>query len=167
MFIEHFKDLLKELGENIGLPDLKPDNDGLCSLRFDDKVTLDFECQESTGALIISSILGALLPHEAKAFYPILLEANLLWGGTGGATIGVDPATLSVFLCYQEKIQGMEFLRFQELIKGFSDTALFWNQRLQQGPGGSDAKAPETSSSTEATAQASGEALPPLGTTFA
>ena len=168
MFIEHFTDLLKELGENIGLSDLKPDKDALCSLRFDDKVTLDFECQESSGALIISSIIGTLLPHEAKAFYPILLEGNLLWGGTGGATLGVDPLTLTVFLCYQEKMEGMEFLHFQDLIKGFSDTALFWNQRLQDGPGGSDAKAPKGPAAIgESTPKESVEGDIPLGATFA
>ena len=74
-------------------------------------------------ALLKGILLRTLLPHEAKAFYPILLEGNLLWGGTGGATLGVDPLTLTVFLCYQEKMEGMEFLHFQDLIKGFSDTA--------------------------------------------
>ena len=134
MFIEHFNDLLKELGKSVGLPDLKPGDEGLCSLRFDDKVTLDLECHEESAALIISSIVGTLNPDQAASFYPLLLEANLLWGGTGGATLGVDPATLSVFMCYQEKIEGMEFLRFQELIKGFSDAALYWYERLQKSP---------------------------------
>lgn len=136
MSIEHFNNLLKDLGKSVGLPDLKPGNQGLCSLRFDDRVTIDLESNEDSGALIFSSIVGTLAQHEADAFYPLLLEANLLWAGTGGATLGVDPATLSVFMCYQEKIAGMEFLRFQELLKGFSDTALYWNQRLNEGPAG-------------------------------
>ncbi|MFZ4115724.1 MAG: type III secretion system chaperone [Chthoniobacterales bacterium] len=131
--MEHFKNLLRDLGASVGLPDLKPSDDGLCSLRFDDRVTIDLECNEETGALIFSSIVGTLLPYQTEKLYPELLEANLLWAGTGGATLGVDPATLSVFMCYQEKIDGMEFLRFQELLKGFSDVALFWNKRLQDG----------------------------------
>jgi hypothetical protein len=133
MYMEHFKNLLRDLGASVGLPDLKPSDDGLCSLRFDDRVTIDLECNEETGALIFSSIVGTLLPYQTEKLYPELLEANLLWAGTGGATLGVDPATLSVFMCYQEKVEGMEFLRFQELLKGFSDVALFWNKRLQEG----------------------------------
>ncbi len=152
--MEHFTDLLKDLGNNIGLPDLKPSSAGLCSLRFDDKVTIDLECSEETGALTFSSILGTLAAHEADAFYPQLLEANLLWGGTGGATLGVDRATLSVFLCYQEHLEGMDFLRFQQLLKGFSDTALFWYQRLQQEPA-----AAENPSAASAPAEAPTQAM--------
>ena len=155
MSLEHFNNILKDLGKSVGLPDLQPSNDGLCSLRFDDKVTIDLECNDETGALIFSCIVGTLLPHQAEAFYPQLLEANLLWGGTGGATLGVDPATLSAFLCYQEKIEGMEFLRFQELLKGFSDTALFWNQRLQQGPEQPDKAAASDATGETAAAPAS------------
>ncbi|MCF7729398.1 MAG: type III secretion system chaperone [Chthoniobacterales bacterium] len=131
--MEQFQNLLKELGASVGLPDLKPSDDGLCSLRFDDRVTIDLECNDETGAIIFSSIVATLLPYQTEKLYPDLLEANLLWAGTGGATLGVDPATLSVFMCYQEKIIGMEFLRFQELLKGFSDVALFWNKRIQEG----------------------------------
>lgn len=161
MLLEHFNDLLKDLGKSVGLPDLKPSSDGLCSLRFDDRVTIDLECSEERGALIFSSIVGTLLPYQAPKVYPELLEANLLWVGTGGATLGVDPATLSVFMCYQEKMEGMEFTRFQDLLKGFSDTALFWNKRLLENledgseaipPGGVDAAAAPASASNNAPA---------------
>ena len=165
MSIEHFNELLKDLGKSVGLPDLKPSNEGLCSLRFDDRVTIDLEANEETGALIFSSIVGTLLPYQTEKFYPELLEANLLWAGTGGATLGVDPATLSVFMCYQEKMEGMEFLRFQELLKGFSDTALFWNQRLagSEAAGSKPPGSEKDSSAEEASVQASSTATPAAG----
>jgi hypothetical protein len=132
--MERFQNLLKELGANVGLADLKPNNDGLCSLRFDDRVTIDLEYHEESTSLIFSSIIGTLLTHQTEKIYPDLLEANLLWAGTGGATLGVDPVTLSAFLCYQERIEEMDFVRFQDLLKGFSDVAIFWNKRLQEEP---------------------------------
>jgi hypothetical protein len=131
MCIEHFENLLKELGASVGLPDLKPSEDGFCSLRFDDRVTIDLECNEEAEALIFSSIVGTVPPKQEEQVYIELLEANLLWSGTGGATLGVDPETASIFMCYQEKMEGMKFLRFQELLKGFSDRALFWNKSLR------------------------------------
>ncbi len=152
MSMERFQNLLKDLGSSVGLPDLKPSDDGLCSLRFDDRVTIDLESNDETGAMIFSSIVATLLPYQTEKLYAELLEANLLWAGTGGATLGVDPATLSVFMCYQEKIEGMEFLRFQELLKGFSDVALFWNKRLQQGEESETSQTPsESVSLTEVT----------------
>ena len=134
MSMERFQNLLKELGVNVGLADLKPNNDGLCSLRFDDRVTIDLEYHEESTSLIFSSIIGTLLAHQTEKIYPDLLEANLLWAGTGGATLGVDPVTLSAFLCYKERIEEMDFVRFQDLLKGFSDVAIFWNKRLQEEP---------------------------------
>ena len=131
----------------MGLPELQANKEGLCSLRFDDRITIDMEFSGDKGALILSSIVGTLTPHHSKDFYAQLLEANLLWSGTGGGTLGVDPATKSVFLCYQEKMKGLEFLRFQELLKGFSNVALFWNQHLEQS---SDAKKKSAPAKTKA-----------------
>jgi len=134
MSLEHINELLQELGKNIGLPDLKANDEGLCSLRFDDRVTIDLEYHEESTSLIFSSIIGTLLAHQTEKIYPDLLEANLLWAGTGGATLGVDPVTLSAFLCYKERIEEMDFIRFQDLLKGFSDVAIFWNKRIQEEP---------------------------------
>ncbi len=83
--------------------------------------------------MIFSSVIGTVPPNQEEKVYIELLEANLLWTGTGGATLGVDPKTASIFMCYQEKVEGMQFLRFQELLKGFSDMALSWNKSLKEG----------------------------------
>ncbi|MBX9742170.1 MAG: type III secretion system chaperone [Chthoniobacterales bacterium] len=159
-FIEQFNHLLKDLGNNIGLPDLQASGEGFCSLRFDDKITIDLESHEESGVLTFSSIVGTLSEHEADAFYPQLLEANLLWGGTGGATLALEKATLNVFLCYQEHLEGMDFLRFQQLLKGFSDTALFWHQRLQQRPETNVTPSSTESSGESTTATPSPEETP-------
>lgn len=136
MSLEQFQQLMKRLGEQIGVPNLKPHPQGLCSLRFDDRVTIDLEYDEEKDAFLLSSLVGVLKMADSKYFYDELLEANILWGGTGGATIGVDPASLAVFLCYQEQLKGASSEQFQQTIKKFSDAALFWNQRLAEGPKG-------------------------------
>lgn len=169
MSIEHFNNLLQELGKSVGLPDLKPNDGGLCSLRFDDRVTIDLEANEETGALIFSAIIATLPPYQTEKIYPELLEANLLWVGTGGATLGVDPATLSVFMCYQEKLEGMEYLRFQDLLKGFSDVALFWNKRIVDGtnldekPPGAPQSTPASSAKPADNQPASAPTSTPIG----
>ena len=134
MSLEHFQRLIKMFGQNIGFSCLEAHPKELCSLRFDDRVTIDLEYNEEQNALLLSSLVGVLKEKESSLFYDELLEANLLWGGTGGATIGVDPASLTVFLCYQEPLKGVSLEQFQQLVKGFSGTALFWNQRLAEGP---------------------------------
>lgn len=134
MSLEHFQRLFKIFSEHIGIPYLMPPPQGLCSLRFDDRVTIDLEYNEEQDAVFLTSLVGVLKPQESKLLYSELLEANVLWGGTGGATIGVDPVSLTVFLCYQEPFKEMSLEEFQQLVKRFSDTALFWNQRIADGP---------------------------------
>ena len=134
MSLEHFQQLIKMFGEKIGVPCLESHPQRLCSLRFDDRVTIDLEYQEEKDVILISSLVGVLKPEQSRLFYDELLEANLLWGGTGSATIGVDPATLTVFLCYQEQLRVVSLEYFQQLLKKFSETSLFWNQRLAEGP---------------------------------
>lgn len=134
MSLDYFNQLIKMFGESVGVPDLETHSQGLCSLRFDERVTIDIEYNEEQNALLFSSLVGVLKISESKLFYDELLEANILWGGTGGATIGVDPASLAVFLCYQEQLKGVSLEQFQQSVKTFSDTALFWNQRVAKGP---------------------------------
>ena len=134
MPLEQFHQLLNMFGETVGISYLESHPQGLCSLRFDDRVTIDLEYNEKQNAILLSSLVGVLKQEERKLFYDELLEANVLWGGTGGATIGVDPASLAVFLCYQEQFNGVSLAQFQQLIKQFSDKALFWNQRIAAGP---------------------------------
>lgn len=134
MSLEHFQQLIKKFGEQIGVPNLETHPQGICSLRFDDRVTIDLEYSEEQDALLLSSLVGVLKQQESKEFYGELLEANLLWGGTSGATIGIDPVSLAVFLCYQEQLKGISLEKFQQSIKKFSDAVLFWNQRLAEGP---------------------------------
>ena len=138
----------------MGLPDLQADKEGLCSLRLDDRVTITMECNEASGVLVFSAVLGTLAPYQTKSFYPHLLEANLFWKETGGATLGVDPATLNVFLCQQEKFEEMPSEYFQEVLKKFSDTALSWNTRLSESTESLEENLPETSLSEETASSA-------------
>lgn len=133
MSLDYFQQLIKIFGERIGVLHMEPHPQGLYSLRFDDRVTIDLEYNQKEDTLLLSSLVGVLKQEESKYFYDELLEANLLWGGTSGATIGVDSASLTVFLCYQEQLRGISLEKFQQMMKQFSETALFWNQRLVEG----------------------------------
>ena len=102
MSSEHFAGLLKQLGESIGLPELKPSEQSLCSLRFDNKVTIDMEANEETGALIFSSILGTILPYQVEKFYPEFLQDRCLAGLLGFFQCLMAPFNLiaSVFFVF-------------------------------------------------------------------
>lgn len=62
--------------------------------------------------------------HRAKTA-TFLLAANVLWMGTGGATLGMD-FECRVILCYSELVQHLLIERFPNLINVAED----WEENL-------------------------------------
>ncbi len=131
MSVENYKQLLSELGQAVGLPDLAPDKDNYCCLGFDDKIITHLQYSDTNQVLMLFAQLGVIDEDKVNDIYPRLLKANLFWQGTGGATIGVDDETREVLISYQAPMQFMDFLKFQELLEGFINTAELWINTLE------------------------------------
>ena len=72
----------------------------LC-MHFDD-VAVNFDYQsDNPQTLLLHTSLGEVPKTHELELYRALLEANLFWSGTGGATIGVNSATREATLAYQ------------------------------------------------------------------
>jgi len=110
---------------------MKVARDGSFALTFDDTITVNIEHDAQLAMLTFFCRLGTVEPARAAEIYPLLLEANVLWAGTGGATLGVMPEDRSVLLCYQEADALMTGPRFAVLLRGFVDVAEFWMGRIQ------------------------------------
>ena len=141
MSSESFKQLLSELGQAVGLPDLAPDKDNYCCLGFDDKIVTHLQYNEESEVLMLFAQLGTIDEDKTADIYPRLLKANLFWQGTGGATIGVDDETREVLLSYQVAMRLIDFSKFQELLEGFINTAELWINTLETVQHGGGAKA--------------------------
>ena len=74
----------------MGLPGLSLDENNHCVLLFDDKVVLNMELNEEKELLIIYSYLGEVPFEGRENIFESLLESNLFWKDTQGATIGID-----------------------------------------------------------------------------
>lgn len=131
MSLENYKQLLSELGQAVGLPDLSPDKDNYCCLGFDDKIITHLQYNEENEILMLFAQLGTIDEDKTVALYPRLLKANLFWQGTGGATIGVDDETREVLMSYQTPMRLIDFTKFQELLEGFINTAELWINTLE------------------------------------
>ncbi len=123
---ENFQVLLKELGTTIGLADLSPDDEGYCSLTFDDKIVLNLQYDQRTENIVIFTELGEVRDELALKVYSRFLEANMFWKDTGGGTLCVEPKTMTAMLEYQESVAKMDEVRFQQLVEGFINIAEYW-----------------------------------------
>lgn len=122
---ETYYTLLHDLAAYLGLP---PDDvrrteelviDGLA-------VGLSFSGDEDVGDIVFFSDLGVPAADQIAGMYRTLLEANSLWIGTGGATLGIHSGSGHVLLCGRLPLEGLKGAGMAMVLDAFMDTAQFW-----------------------------------------
>jgi hypothetical protein len=88
--MEAANNLLKEFGRNIGLDQLELDEEGQCTLAFDDDIVVTFVVDSENGLNIVSYI-GELPETGAEYFVKALLEENFLPSNHGGTRFAIEP----------------------------------------------------------------------------
>ena len=88
-----FANILATFGSSIGIDGLCPDENGVCSIQFDE-VIVNLECSEDGQELYAYSQLCPLPDSndDRLALYGFLLELNSLFKGTDGGVLGIEPA---------------------------------------------------------------------------
>lgn len=118
--------LVGALGRAVGIEALALDEFGACTLRFDDTVVM-LEAEEHR--LVLHAILGAAPVLGREVFLTRLLEANLLWKDTHGATLALDPRSDQV-LMMQAVPPETPPVQFPHLVGRFVDAAEAWTAHL-------------------------------------
>lgn len=131
-------DLLKEFGDTIGVSDMAPDEDGYVSFSVDDDLIIHLQYEQESEGLRFFASLGEVSPVDRASVIADMLDANVLWRGTGGATLGLDSEKDVVTMAYQEPIGNMSYGRFEQLLDGFLITAEQWTRRIQGDAGAAD-----------------------------
>jgi len=90
-------EIIKAFGERIGVA-FNPDDDGTCAFEVDGLLVTISDLRVLDAVALVGD-LGEPPPERLDALYKAMLEANHLFGGTGGATISFDPETGRFALC--------------------------------------------------------------------
>ncbi len=123
------KNLLQEFGKTIGITDLQLDNEHRCNLLFDD-IGVSFELGSDEESIYLYSMLGVAPSSDLESLYAILLNANYIFRGTKGATIGVEASSKSIVLIREERLENMQLARFEYIVEAFVSLAESWRERL-------------------------------------
>ncbi len=123
MTIERFSELLEQVGTLTGIDDLKPDENGQCCLNFDDQFNVFCEYDFETEWVKMYTLAGYVGDGDRESVYASLLEANLYWGATRGATLGLDREELGVYLAEKQPVQLLTDESFQKWLENFLHTA--------------------------------------------
>jgi hypothetical protein len=131
MLLQSCKGLMRALGADVGIPDLALDEAHCCTLAFD-SVVVNFEFDESSEQLFLYASLGPM-PAAGSRVYAQLLEGNLLWKDTGGATLSLDRKGGRVMLHQGLPAERLSEVDFKAAVEQFVNVAEAWTQRVSEG----------------------------------
>ena len=95
-------------------------------------IGLNAELDEDTGNVVLFTSLGQAASHvQPDRLMRLMLEANALWAGTGGCTLGVQSGTGAVLLCIRAPLALCTAGSLARMIDAFADVALLWREIVQ------------------------------------
>ena len=110
-------------------------------------VSLMLDGDENIGDVVFCTNLG--VPARSESLHVVMLQANALWAGTGGCTLGLQHGTGSVLLAGRTPLPLCHAKGFADMIGAFVDIALRWKPLI----GGTTAVELAAPSSPDAAAQ--------------
>ncbi len=123
--------LLEDYARHIGLPpqELRSTQEVVI-----DEIPIGFapEGDENTGNVIFFASLGRPSQQvDMQMLMQLMLEANALWVGTGGCTLGLQAGTGAVLLSARLPLELSDAKFLSSALRTFSDVAILWKEVIQ------------------------------------
>ncbi len=125
--------LLDALGAKMGLDGLGLDEEGRCSLLFDEVHEVTFALNPDDRAILLFGEVGAFDPHDPACGLR-LLSASLLGAETGGAALSVDRARDRIILWKRHDDNLPDLTALEQAINDFLRQVIAWKGRLAESP---------------------------------
>lgn len=116
-------DLIAEFAQRAGVPQLQLSDEGTASLVIDGRTTVNLEHDAAARRLFAYVSLGEPPAADREGYYARLLGANLFGHGTGGGTIGLDPAGNEVLLSRALDLDLVDYTAFEAALESLVDAA--------------------------------------------
>jgi hypothetical protein len=123
------RDFVIQLGKHLGIEDMALDDHLYCGLDVEGGGVIGLQYLAGNEHLMLFAEIGAL-PPDGEQIYPELLEANLFWDGTNGATFGLEPESRQLILSLQIPLERLDFTAFYRQIEGLVESLVYWRERL-------------------------------------
>ena len=117
----YFPDYIKRYGKEVGLPNLKFNENGVCSLCFNNKIKVDIVYNEQYNQCFLASPICLIPNNDKEKILWTLLISNNTFNENGGVILGLDED--SVVLSYTFIANTFSYLRFKNTLKNFVDIA--------------------------------------------
>lgn len=126
-----FTTLLEHFGKKVGLNELMVDEQGTCSLGFDDMV-VDMKVTGDERHLMLFGKVAPLPEERQDLLLPQILGGNFLYQGTNGASLGLDVENKVLYLQQLEALDILDDEAFEKLLEDFTNTLETWKNILDE-----------------------------------
>lgn len=109
---------------------LQMDDEGVCRLVFDSGANIYVVLDADASDLVVWAPAGMLPPEGQTEILRALMQANLFWGGTHGATLSLAPDGETVILARRVPLHGLESTELGWAIEQTLDDATTYNKGL-------------------------------------
>jgi hypothetical protein len=133
--------LLQELCEHLKLPAPPTSDDGECVVGIDYGEELVVFVSADDAELMLYSRVGVLGSDQTELLEQ-LFDANLLWQGTGAATLAFERYSRAVVLQQRMGAEGQTMQGLEQQLKTFADEAERWGQAIVSAAGSPSEIAP-------------------------
>lgn len=110
--------------------------DGMAALEIDQGIVINFQARSSPPLLVLFALVAPLPQLNRNAFAEELLEQNLMWQGTNGATLSLqrsaDGTTADVVVAQSITVhEGTALTQLERAFNNICLVALDWKARLE------------------------------------
>ena len=127
----NFSQLLRDLARRAGVPETQSISEDGQVLIFEPNLEVSISYSARKGLVLLSCPLGELDIDEPAETYRSLLEANLFWLETDGATVSLDGLTNRVFLADQRALALTSVEELEQWLNEFVRAAEKWTLILK------------------------------------
>lgn len=124
-----FIDLVGDFAKRVGLETLVPDDEGCVYVQFDEMVVCFSEVPDSASVAIYAPV-GMLPPQTNAQLLTLLMRANYLGRGTGGATLSQIDNGNTILLHQVVPLVVLDGETFANMVEKFVNVVEEWHANL-------------------------------------
>lgn len=128
----NIKDILTELGQQMGLGKLKLDDNRVCRLVFDRKFTVDIEATHDEKIVHIYAAVCIIPPFNKEKLYETILDSNPFGRGTGGAIFGIDLEMGEILMTRTLVMEKIDYQDFVNILESFVNHLEAWTEKIDK-----------------------------------
>ena len=119
----YLPNFIQRYGKEVGLPNLKLNDNGVCSLCFANNINVDIVYNEKINQCFFASPICLIPNNDREKFYEQLLISNNTYNENGGVNLGIEEEQNRVVLSYTFIADTFSYFKFKNVLKNFVDIA--------------------------------------------